>query len=267
MNDFLQTLYNDCMRRNTVVPGMAREETAYTVRYTNPHGSLRYVLWHDFPAAIPAAQFEALIDEEIADAAKHAGALCWRIHADDAPCDALIALLLQKGFRHDADALQHFITPELLIDNTRHAEARAGFELRELVSPLELEAYTSVWDELWPGMPNARYVADYQALMESGEGGMRYWAAFEGVLPVATGYLIHPPQSPMALLCGGTTRVAYQRRGLYHALVAVRARAALAAGVQTLCVDASSESAPVLAKLGFAPQVRVRFYEKEFATS
>jgi hypothetical protein len=267
MNISLQNQYNQLMRRDTVVPGMVREETRYTVRYTNPHGSLRYVLWHRFPVAIPAAQFEALIDEEIADASKHADALCWRIHDDDAPCEPLIALLLKKGFHPDADSVQHFIAPQSLIDNTLHANARSGFELRELVSPVELEAYKSVWDEIWPGMPNARYVADYQALMESGQGGMRFWAAFEGVLPVATGYLVHSPGSPMALLCGGTTRAAYQRRGLYHALVAVRARAALAAGVETLCVDASSESAPVLAKLGFAPQVRVRFYEKAFTAS
>jgi hypothetical protein len=261
MNAALQKQYNLTMRRNTHVPGMLREETRHTVRYTNAHGSLRYVLWHDFP--MEATQ--EIVAEEITQARRHAGALCWRIHGDDSPRDALIACLLANGFTRDADATQHFISPDTLIANTLRAQTPAGIEIRELVSPLELEAYTGVWDEVWPTMPNARYVHDYQLLMESGERGLRFWAAYEGVMAVSTAYISHPPGFPMALLCGGATRKAFQRRGIYHALVAARARAAKAAEVATLCVDASSESAPVLQKLGFTPQVNVQFFEKDFA--
>ena len=257
----LQQQYNDTMRRNTHVPGMVREETAHTVRYTNSHGSLRYVLWHDFPLADTAA----IVAAEIADAQKHASALCWRIHADDSPRDALISALLADGFERDADAIQHFISTQRLVENTASAASPKGIEIRELASPLEIEDYVGVWDDAWPTMPNARYVRDYQLLMESGERGLRFWAAYDGAMAVSSGYLVHPPGYPMALLCGGVTRKAYQRRGTYHALVAARARAAVAAGVQTLCVDASSESAPVLQKLGFAPQRNVQFFEKTFA--
>lgn len=260
MSAALQKQYNNTMRRNTHVPGMAREATRHTVRYTNPHGSLRYVLWHDFPME----DTQEIVAEEIANARRHASALCWRIHEDDSPRDALIACLLANGFTRDADTTQHFISPRTLVANTLRAQTPPGIEIRELVSPLELEAYTGVWDELWPNMPNARYVHDYQLLMESGERGLRFWAAFEGVMAVSTAYIVHPPGFPMALLCGGTTRKAFQRRGIYHALVAARARAAQDAGVETLCVDASSESAPVLRKMGFVPQVNVQFFEKSF---
>ncbi len=253
-------MYNETMRRNTRVPGMVREQTPYTVRYTNPHGSLRYVLWHDFPIALT----EQIVAEEIADAKVHAGALCWRVHADDSPCNALVASLLAAGFERDADATQHFISPDALVANTAQIVCPEGFEIRELVSPYELEDYIGVWDDVWPGMPNARYVNDYQLLMESGERGPRFWAAYEGGLAVASAYIIHPTGNAMALLCAGVTRRSYQRRGLYHALVRARAQAATAAGVTTLCVDASSESAPVLQKLGFAPQVSVQFFEKTF---
>jgi Acetyltransferase (GNAT) domain len=260
MNAALQLQYNDTMRRNSHVPGMVREATRHTVRYTNSHGSLRYVLWHDFSME----HTQEIVAEEIADARIHAGALCWRIHGDDSPRDALIACLIANGFTRDADATQHFIAPHTLVTNTLGAQVPPSIEIRELVSPLELEAYTSVWDEVWPNMPNARYVHDYQLLMESGERGLRFWAAFEGIMAVSTAYIIHPPGYPMALLCGGTTRKAYQRRGIYHALVAARARAAQAAGVETLCVDASSESAPLLQKIGFVPQGNVQFFEKSF---
>ncbi len=260
INAALQAQYNDTMRRNTHVPGMVREQTRHTVRYTNPHGSLRYVLWHDFP--IEGTQ--EIVAEEIADARKHAGALCWRVHADDSPRDALAACLLANGFARDADTTQHFVSPRVLQSNTANATAPAGIEIRELVSPLELEAYAGVWKDVWPDMPNDRYVHDYQLLMESGERGLRFWAAFEGVLAVSTAYINHPPGFPMALLCGGATRKKYQKRGIYHALIASRARAAAQTGVETLCVDASGESAPVLQKLGFVAQLSVQFFEKSF---
>ena len=260
MNSALQKQYNETMRRNTHVPGMVRQETAHTVRYTNEHGSLRYVLWHDFPIA----HTEQIVAEEIADAKLHAGALCWRLHADDSPCDALVASLLAAGFERDADSTQHFISPDALVAHTAHIACPNGFEIRELVSPSELEDYIGVWDDVWPGMPNKRYVNDYQLLMESGERGLRFWAAFEGGLAVSSAYLIHPPGIAMALLCGGATRANYRHRGVYHALIRTRAQAAAAAGVTTLCVDASSESAPVLQKLGFVPQFRVQFFEKTF---
>jgi hypothetical protein len=260
MDVVLQKQYNLTMRRNSHVPGMVREETRHTVRYTNLHGSLRYVLWHDF--SLEAT--EQIVADEIADAKRHAGALCWRIHGDDSPRDALIACLLANGFARDADATQHFIAPETLVTNTQRVKIPSGIEIRELVSPLELEAYALVWDDVWPSMPNARYVRDYQLLMESGERGFRFWAAFEGIMAVSTAYIVHPTGNPMALLCGGATRKGYQRRGIYYALVAARARAAQAAGVKTLCVDASSESAPVLQKMGFMPQVSVQFFEKSF---
>lgn len=96
---------------------------------------------------------------------------------------------------------------------------------------------------------------------------MRFWAAFDGEEPVASAYLVHPPGIEFAMLCGGVTRRAWQRRGAYRALLHARALAADAAGVHTLCVDASARATPVLLRLGFEPQVEVDFYELNFATT
>jgi hypothetical protein len=263
MNIPLQNLYDHTMRRHTTVPGKVREELRHTVRYTDRHGSLRYVLWHDFQD-LTAAQMEALVDAEIADARLHASALCWRIHETDNPAWELERMLLEKGFKPDADVVQHFITPQALLARLQHAQLPNGIEIRELVTPRELSDLQGVWDDVWPDASNARYVTDNQNVMESGERGFRYFAAFDGPLAVSSGSIVHIPGNPFALLVSGATRRSYAKRGIYHAMVAARAQTALAAGVETLAVDASSESAPVLAKLGFAPQVRVKFVELEF---
>jgi hypothetical protein len=259
MNQTLNALYAETMRRNTHVPGMVREATPHVVRYTNAHGSLRYILWHDIPEKIPAAQLEAIVDAEIADAQQHAGALCWRIHANDAP-SALAEVLRQRGFHADPPTTQHFIAPQAL--QARLASATTSLTVRELMHADALDCYLAIWQEPWPDAPNERYIDDYQRLMRAGEKGMRFFAAFDADAAVAAAYLIHPPRSPMALLCGGVTRTAWQRRGAYHALLKARAAVAHAAGVSTLCVDASAESASVLQKIGFEPQVMVTFFEK-----
>jgi ribosomal protein S18 acetylase RimI-like enzyme len=53
-----------------------------------------------------------------------------------------------------------------------------------------------------------------------------------------------------ASLWGGSTLPAYRRRGIYRALVARRAAEAAERGFRYLQVDASSDSRPILQRLG-----------------
>jgi hypothetical protein len=70
---------------------------------------------------------------------------------------------------------------------------------------------------------------------------------------VAAGWLEMRPGSQFAGLWGGATLAQWRGRGIYHALVARRAQLAAARGVRYLQVDASSDSAPILQRLGFQP--------------
>jgi RimJ/RimL family protein N-acetyltransferase len=257
----LHALYAETMRRNTHVPGMVREEAPHVVRYSAPHGSMRYILWHD----IPAAQLFHVVAREIAQAKKIVGALCWRIHANDAPA-SLPDYLKSLGFMLEPPALQHFIAPQVLLENLalRHAVA-APVRARELTRPEELPCYLPIWNEAFPDSENQRYMDDAIRAMRAGERGVRYFAAFDGPQAIGSGSLVHPPGAPMALLTSGAVRAAWQKRGAYHALIQARAEAAIDAGISILCVDASAQSTPILQKLGFVPQGEVRFYEMRFA--
>ena len=70
---------------------------------------------------------------------------------------------------------------------------------------------------------------------------------------VAAGWLEMRPGSDFAGLWGGATLREWRGRGIYRALVARRAQLAVARGVRYLQVDASSDSAPILRRLGFQP--------------
>jgi GNAT superfamily N-acetyltransferase len=78
-------------------------------------------------------------------------------------------------------------------------------------------------------------------------------AAEAGGQVVATGWIEFRPGSQFAGLWGGATLREWRGRGIYRALVARRAQLAAAREVPYLQVDASSNSAPILRRLGFQP--------------
>ncbi len=68
---------------------------------------------------------------------------------------------------------------------------------------------------------------------------------------VSAAWLVFREGTEFASLWGGSTLSQWRGRGIYHALVATRAALAVARGVRYLQVDASSDSAPILRRLGF----------------
>jgi GNAT superfamily N-acetyltransferase len=62
---------------------------------------------------------------------------------------------------------------------------------------------------------------------------------------------VQSPGTEFAGLWGGSTRAQWRGRGIYRALVARRAQLAAERGVRYLQVDASSDSRPILERLGF----------------
>jgi len=72
-----------------------------------------------------------------------------------------------------------------------------------------------------------------------------------GSLPGSSGRIEFHHGTDLASIWGGGTLPAYRRRGLFRALVAHRAAQATRLGFRYLQVDASSDSRPILRRLGF----------------
>lgn len=77
--------------------------------------------------------------------------------------------------------------------------------------------------------------------------------ALAGDTPVSAARMELVPGTRFAGLWGGGTVEGWRGRGIYRALVAHRARAAVDRGYRYLQVDAMSSSRPILERLGFEP--------------
>ena len=84
--------------------------------------------------------------------------------------------------------------------------------------------------------------------------------AMAGDQPVCSARIEFLPGTSFASLWGGGTLPSWRGRGIYRALVAYRAQLAAARGYRYLYVDASPESQPILARLGFSHLARTTPY-------
>ncbi len=103
-----------------------------------------------------------------------------------------------------------------------------------------------VWDEDASGLireVSAEQAADPAAM------SVHLALADDGTVACAAWTRFHAG-TDFASLWGGSTLPAYRRRGIYRALVARRAGEAAERGFRYLQVDASSESRPILERLG-----------------
>ena len=88
------------------------------------------------------------------------------------------------------------------------------------------------------------------SLAELDAGDSEYWIAEVGDRVVCGGRLTVVPGTEFAGIWGGSTLPEFRGRGIYRALVAARARAALARGVRLIHSDCTDMSRPILERSG-----------------
>jgi hypothetical protein len=89
------------------------------------------------------------------------------------------------------------------------------------------------------------------ASLRAGSPHHRGYIAYSAGRPVSVGRLQTHPQSWFGGLYGGGTLIEFRGQGFYRAVVAARARDAIAIGAKYLRVDALPTSRPILERLGF----------------
>jgi GNAT superfamily N-acetyltransferase len=170
----------------------------------------------------------------------------WKTYAYDQPPD-LVARLRAAGF--EAEDLETVLVGATAAMATEPV-LPPGVTLRQVAASADMHRIAAMEAAAWgadrPGAAEhlIREVAaapdDYLVLV-----------AEAGRQVVAAAWISLPQRGDFAGLWGGATLREWRRRGIYRALVAARARLAAARGVPWLQVDASSDSAPILRRLGF----------------
>jgi ribosomal protein S18 acetylase RimI-like enzyme len=253
----LLTAYDVQLRREPALPSAGwrierLNDPAPLLRMTAPEGSEwgDMVAWSD-------------LDETTADAAIAASidyfrglgrSFEWKHHGYDRPAD-LPERLRAAGFVADPEETVVAGRVDEVLERLAGAPAPEGITLRHLREDADGRAadwaaigvlHERVWDEDASGLireVSAEHAADPAAMSV-------HLALADDAIVVCAAWTRFHPGTDFASLWGGSTLPAYRRRGIYRALVARRAGEAAERGFRYLQVDASSDSRPILERLG-----------------
>jgi GNAT superfamily N-acetyltransferase len=197
-------------------------------------------------AGLEGAALDELIGRQVRVFAERGEQFEWKLHAHDLPHD-LAQRLLAAGFVPE-DEETVLIAP---VDAVA-AEPRvpAGVRLREVSERADLDRIAEMEEAIWHD--NRGWLADgLEAERAVDPSALTIVVAEAGGTYVCAGWVRFAAGTEFATLWGGGTLPAWRSRGVYRAVVAYRANLAAERGFRYLQVDASSNSRPILERLGF----------------
>jgi len=234
----LLAAYDALVRRRPIpdAPDDAVEHADGVVRVVSASGGWSGVTYADLAGRVPASVIAAQI-------ARIPGRWEWKHYAHDHPPD-LAERLRAAGFEpEEPETLMVADLDTVALD----APAPPGIELRT-VGPEGVDDLVAVHDAVFGGSH-----ADLGAVVLAGlpRGTVVPVVAYDGPAPVAAGRLELYDGTPFAGLWGDSTLPSHRGRGIFRALVGVRAAAARERGFRYLQTDAMETSRPLFARLGF----------------
>ena len=243
--DALLEVFDREQRIEVATFGMRREVTPAVIRFVPEpgFGGRGFISY----SKLTAENVDAAISEEIATF-EGLGASCeWKAYAHDTPPDLLDRLKAHGFEMEDPEAV-------LVLDLE---EAPAAFwqpqahDIRRITDPAGLAEVFSVHKRVWGDEEAAGLKAQLTQEMEGSGDSISFYVARVDGAPGASGWIRFHPHSSFASLWGGSTVPEQRRRGLYTALLAVRAQEARRRGYRFLTIDASPMSRPICEKHGF----------------
>jgi GNAT superfamily N-acetyltransferase len=202
--------------------------------------------YHDL-GGIDGAELDELIARQVSVFAERREAFEWKLHGHDRPAD-LPERLIAQGFVPDEEET---VVVAPVSDVAGQVFSPDDVSLREVSDRVDLDRIGAMEEAVWndgrtswlPDSLEAEHTADPHAItivVAEGAGDV-----------VSAGWVRFEAGTDFATLWGGGTLPSWRRRGIYRALVAYRANLAAERGFRFLQVDASSESRPILERLGF----------------
>ncbi|HWG13146.1 MAG TPA: GNAT family N-acetyltransferase [Streptosporangiaceae bacterium] len=246
--------FNDQLRRDPAPEPQARIERGERItRIIADRDGWSGVLWADLTEADADAAIEAEISRFArAGRAGQAGPSWeWKYYSYDQPAD-LPERLRAAGFA--AEPAETLLVAEIA-DLSLDTSPPAGVRLVPVTGTGGADALVQVHNEVFGGDHTAAGTA-IMAALESQPRPAEAVVAMAGDTAISAGRIEFPEGSDFATLWGGGTRPDWRGRGVFRSLVAYRAALARDRGYRYLQVDASDDSRPILARLGFTELAR-----------
>jgi hypothetical protein len=235
MDDVLAR-FNELLRRCPPIEGV--ELADRVTRLIS--GGWAGVLWSD----LDAGSADAVIAREIERFAG-LGPWEWKLYSFDEPHD-LAGRLRAHGFVSEAEET---LLMAALADLTLDDAVPAGVELLAVEDEPGVAALARVHAEAF-GRHGPALGRDLLDEIRAGRSGAV--VAMAGGRPICGGRIEFYGDTGFAGLFGGGTVPEWRGRGVFHAVVAVRAAMAASRGCRYLQTDASEDSRPIFERLGFA---------------
>ncbi|MFG2425621.1 GNAT family N-acetyltransferase [Streptomyces sp. NPDC048448] len=225
-------------------PGARVERVDKVVRQVGAEHDWNGVIWSNLDG--PGA------DAAIADQVRYFGKLGrefeWKLYGHDKP-ENLGQRLRDAGFvAQPEETLMIAELGDLALD----AQPPEGVRLLPVTDREGVNLVADVHEQAF-GTDSTRMRHQLLAQLTGDEDNVVAVVALAGDEPVSAARMEMVPGARFAGLWGGGTVESWRGRGIYRALVAHRARVAADRGYRYVQVDASSQSRPVLARLGFQP--------------
>ncbi|MFB4309503.1 GNAT family N-acetyltransferase [Actinomadura sp. GTD37] len=199
------------------------------------------------PRDLSGHDVDALIAAQTAFFGARGEAVEWKARGHDLPAD-LPDRLRAAGFA--AEPAQTVVIGRVAGLATAPPAPR-GVVLRR-VGGEAIPAIVAMESQVWGR--DCGFVGDHLAGgLAAAPGRLAIFTAEAAGRVVAAAWAALREDGVFASLVGGSTLEEWRGRGVYRALVAVRARLAAERGYRYLHVDASDDSRPILERLGFAP--------------
>ncbi|MGF1428727.1 GNAT family N-acetyltransferase [Kitasatospora sp. LaBMicrA B282] len=223
-------------------PGAVIEQVGPVVRQDGGPNGWSGVLWSDLD--------ERSADAAIAEQIRHFGALGrefeWKHYSHDAPADLADRLRAAGLVAEPPETLMVAEAAPL----TGEVPLPEGIRLRTEADRTAIELLGEAHRRAF-GTDGAKLTRSLLEVLDSAPETLAVVVALAGDEPVCGARMELLPNTSFAGLWGGGTAPEWRGRGIYRALVAHRARLAVERGYRYLQVDASDQSRPILARLGF----------------
>ncbi|MFF5958521.1 GNAT family N-acetyltransferase [Streptomyces luteogriseus] len=225
-------------------PGARVERTGGVVRQVAPAPGWNGVVW----SALDEAGADAAIAGQIGHYTGLGLDFEWKLYGHDRPAD-LGRRLRAAGFTPGPEETLMIGEAAALALDTAPPE---GVRVVPVTGPAGVDLVADVHERAF-GTDSSWLRHQLLARLSADPDTVVAVVAMDGDEPVSAARMELVPGTPFAGLWGGGTVPGRRGRGIYRTLVAHRAHAAATRGYRYLQVDASSQSRPILERLGFVP--------------
>jgi len=242
----LLAAYDSQLRGEAETPGAIAATRLGPLRLVTFARGLGFITYRDLGGA-DAEEVRRLVGEALRHYRADPGIthVEWKSRGHDLAPE-LHEALIDHGFEPDAPESIMIGEARLLVAEVPLPE---GVTLRSIREPMEVARMCAMQAEVF-GDPDPAPML--QSLLErlARNDGMSLWIAERGDELITAGRLEPVAGTAFAGIWGGATRPAWRGRGIYRALTAARARAALALGKTLIHSDSTDFSRPILEASG-----------------